>query len=444
MSHITSLLLPYIKNDIYYKLRTKCKFHIKDIFDIFWESFLLANPNLNIRDVVYEEVYKIIRCKTVHLGYTMFECSHCDNFIIVPHTCKSRFCSSCGNKYNMDRSLNVKTKVMNVKHRHIVFTIPECLRVIFLEHREYLNDLFEAVNETFIWMFNPESYKNKEKKKAINKRSKKILRVNKDSCVTPGYISTIHTYGRDLKWNPHIHVLISEGGLTNATLKYKSKNYFDYSSLRKTFQKILLDKLYKRLGRSFYPTKCKLYKEHNNGFYVHGPERKFKTIEKTIEYILRYDGKPAMAESRIIDVDYDSELITYWYDDHTTGKRIEVKEHVYSFIAKLIRHIPDRNFKNVRYYGVYALKNHKYRNAYHLMYKQSIIRKQKQMACWRYYLISCFNYDPLKCECGHELIKTYSYIPISGSEDEWHEIKYSKDKWQITNWEQFTRYCPES
>ena len=126
-----SFSLNRIKSDTYYKLRSKNKRHIRDVFYNYWDKFLDTFPHLNIRDVVYNEVQRIMLCDTALLGYTMYECTHCDNYIIVPHTCKSRFCSSCGNKYVSTRVLNSKLKLMKIKHRHIVFTIPESLRNIF-------------------------------------------------------------------------------------------------------------------------------------------------------------------------------------------------------------------------------------------------------------------------------------------------------------------------
>ena len=63
-----------------------------------------------------------------------------------------------------------------------------------------------------------------------------------------------------------------------------------------------------------------------------------------------------MAQSRILD--YDGSYVTYYYERHEDGKRIEEKIHVYEFIKLLIKHIPDKNFKVVRYYGIYA-KEHK-------------------------------------------------------------------------------------
>lgn len=61
-----------------------------------------------------------------------------------------------------------------------------------------------------------------------------------------------------------------------------------------------------------------------------------------------------MAESRILD--YDGEFITYYYDRHENGKRVEIKIHAFDFIKKLIIYIPEKDFNMVRYYGIYAMK----------------------------------------------------------------------------------------
>lgn len=436
--------LNHIKGETYYKLRSKTKFHIKDVLVNYWDSFVSTFSNLKIRNVVHEEVEKVIKCRTIELGYTYYECKHCHNYSIVPHTCKSRFCSSCGNKYLNDRLISSKTKLLKEQHRHIVFTIPDVLRNYFLKDRSLLDLLYDSVNETITWIFNPKSYQNRVNKQKPKERAKKIIRVNKDSCLVPGYICVLHTYGRDLKWNPHIHMLISEGGLTNSSMKFKSIKHFNYESLRKTFQKILLDKLYNHFGTSFYKIKCELYKKLNNGFYVYAHKKQFTDIKKGIEYILRYSSKPAMAESRITSIDYKNDTITYWYDDHKTNKRIIVTEHPFEFIAKLIRHIPNRNFKMIRYYGIYAAKNHKYQSYINKMFKLSEIRELKAKKDWRNMLISTFKFDPLVCDlCGHMMKIKLTCIPIYGKENKWHEIKYSEpEEFKPTNWEHFKRYCP--
>ena len=68
----------------------------------------------------------------------------------------------------------------------------------------------------------------------------------KKKTFTPGFILTLHTFGRDLKWNPHIHCLITEGGMDEDS-HYKVINYINYETLRKSFMASLAKRM-----REFY------------------------------------------------------------------------------------------------------------------------------------------------------------------------------------------------
>lgn len=57
-------------------------------------------------------------------------------------------CSSCGNKYNKQRETSIFLKLFKYKHRHVVFTIPEELRIYFRKDRKRLNYLFKAASIT--------------------------------------------------------------------------------------------------------------------------------------------------------------------------------------------------------------------------------------------------------------------------------------------------------
>lgn len=135
-------------------------FTIKQIFIDNWDNFLFYNSSLNIRPVVFKEVQRMINCGNPELGYALYYCEHCDKFVHVPFRCKSRFCNTCGVKYAQDRAFNITKKMIRCKHRHIVFTIPEQLRIFFLEDRNLLNGLFYAALETILsWFYDLKNLK---------------------------------------------------------------------------------------------------------------------------------------------------------------------------------------------------------------------------------------------------------------------------------------------
>lgn len=131
--------------------------------------------------------------------------------------------------------------------------------------------------------------------------------------------------------------------------------FFPYTILRNRFQTTLLSLFEKHFGKKkFKSIKNHIYKTSKNGFYVHAPKVKARDIKSTVRYVIRYSGKPAMAQSRILN--YDGKYVTFWYDRHEVNKRIEETIHAYEFIKRLIIHIYDKYFNVVRYYGLYAKK----------------------------------------------------------------------------------------
>lgn len=329
----------------------------------------------------------MLSCKSFSLGYSVFKCPRCDEEKIVPHTCKSRICSSCGNKYNEQRSNSIFSKLFKCKHRHVVFTIPKELRRYFREDRTRLNLLFKAASITINYWF-----KTKYKKKEL----------------IPAYISILHTYGRSLIFNPHIHMILMDGGVSNKTKDFINITFFSYTSFRKRFMKVLLDLLENDVGKKeFRKIKNDLYLSKNNGFYVYAPPSKYKSVTKLIKYVCRYVARPVMAESRIIN--YDGTYVTFWYQRHEDDKVVIEKIHTYEFIARLILHIPEPNFKQIRFYGAYHnrkkidIRINRYQTTELSNFKSSYTR-------WRNMIIISFKEDPLKCPICNSIMLYYSSI----------------------------------
>lgn len=129
----------------------------------------------------------------------------------------------------------------------------------------------------------------------------------------------MHTFGRDLKFNPHIHVLIAECVIDKDGNQI-AHTHFHYEQLRKSFQKALLDIFSKKIKtKEFKILKNNLYNRLDNGFYVYAPSIKSINTndnKSLIQYVFRYAGHPAISESRITSVDYINNTISYYYDPH--------------------------------------------------------------------------------------------------------------------------------
>lgn len=96
----------------------------------------------------------------------------------------------------------------------------------------------------------------------------------------------------------------------------------------------------------------RLFVEHKDGFYVYAKRRVSKP-KRIAAYMGRYLRHPAIAESRISEFNVEANTVTYWYVDENKLKRF-VTLSAWEFIGRLVRLIPDKNLKLIRYYGLYS------------------------------------------------------------------------------------------
>lgn len=108
------------------------------ILEDHWNSFVKLYGK-NIRPNVEAEVDKVLRGKDTKYGYIDLKCKKCNETKKIGLTCKSIFCTSCGKIYVDNWIDSLLSKLINV--RHIVFTIPEELRIYFGKNRKKLKIL---------------------------------------------------------------------------------------------------------------------------------------------------------------------------------------------------------------------------------------------------------------------------------------------------------------
>lgn len=178
---------------------------IKQIFQDHWACFL-AKYGDRVRQSIVEEVEKVMRCRDpLQSGYHCYRCpDHPEIERIVPHSCKSRFCSSCG-KVMVDQWIEqAHAKFLDVPYRHVVFTLPDKLWNVFLWDRKLLDILFDAARVTMLsWC--------------------------RERGFVPGIVLVLHTFGSAVNFNTHIHMLVTEGGLNLEKNGWVRNDYFPWT-----------------------------------------------------------------------------------------------------------------------------------------------------------------------------------------------------------------------
>jgi hypothetical protein len=298
-----------------------------------WPRYKVCHLS-NLREVEIREVEKMIACKN---QFFLFKCTICNTLKILYSSCNSRVCTCCGKKHVDKWSKQLCKHLYKKPHRHIVMTIPDRLWPYIKENRDLLKHFMDCSRETFDY----------------------VLKETKHEHITPAYISVLHTYGRAINYNPHIHLIFAEGGFTKLN-KWVDIKYLDYKLIRKSWQDSVLQMIKEKLT-PYYPEIPVLvdlmYKIYPEGFYIRAKDT-IKSKHITVKYIGRYIRHPAIASSRIMF--FDDKKVTFYYIDHKTEQKIYKTMSIDEFITAILGHIPDDQFKVIRYYGAYSRKTSRF------------------------------------------------------------------------------------
>lgn len=329
------------------RIGTQIRYRLSVILATHWADFV-AQHDKWIRPVVFATIAKILACRTPALGCHTYRCRLCGKTKIVPHSCKSRFCPTCG-KLASDRWADgVLNDLLDVPYHHLVFSVPWHLRLVIAFNRKIgLNIVVRAVHRCLSqWA-----------------RDQHGMRM--------GIVVVIHTFGGDLKWHPHVHVLVTEGGLSldgqEWIQPYKEGWLMRESGLKKMWRYHCITGFRQahKAGELRFPAKISYFKEYSlfNSmlsklysltWYVH-IGASLLDPRATVRYIGRYTKRAVLAEYRITH--YDGKTVRFAYKDYAKEGRTSYKTlPIFAFIGRLIQHIPDKHFKMVRYAGIFATR----------------------------------------------------------------------------------------
>ena len=354
-----------------------------------WRFFSKYRKTLRISIVI--NVIKMLACKSEMLGFQKFTCPKCHHTITVAFSCKSRFCSSCGKKATDIWIHKNFSDLPKAKWQHITFTMPSELWDLFWLNRHLFN-LLPALAAGVI------------KKLAAHKK------------INLGMFTAIHTFGRDLKRNVHIHLSVILGGLINKNTKWHNNIYFYHSSVKKMWSYAVINLLRKqyKAGKLNLPRNLKHVQNYNsfnswlnflyNKKWVVFLQKPSKNHKRNIEYLGKYLKRPPIGETRIKK--YDGEYVTFEYLDHYDNTKKYLTLPVMEFIAKVVTHIHDFNFRCIRYFGFLANRvRGKLLAIVNSLLKTNTKLNHKTSISWRNMFITSFDFDPLCCPNCHNALQ---------------------------------------
>ncbi len=178
-----------------------------------WAAFHLAEKD-NLREIEINEVNKMLSCKDESRGFFTYECEHCGITKTVLFGCNSRICTNCGKNHTDKWAKSLGNALFNVPHRHTVLTIPDALWPIVRRNRFLYKVLMDAaiaaINDTI-------SYK------------------HRNGRLTAGAIVVLHPFSKRMSNNPHLHILVTEGGFGKCG-RFIHQKIIPFNAMRKTWQ----------------------------------------------------------------------------------------------------------------------------------------------------------------------------------------------------------------
>jgi hypothetical protein len=336
-------------------------------------------------------------CRTAELGGHVDQCDHCGALRISYNSCRNRHCPKC-QCLDKERWLDArKNDVLPTRYFHVVFTLPQGLRPIALRNRTAVyNILFRAVSETL----------------------KELAQDRKYLGAEIGFISILHTWSQTLMDHPHIHCMVTGGGLSLDSSRWisgKRRFFLPVKVLSRLFRGKFLDYLGKayQSGEVKFPGRIAnltqqtafgglLTKLYNQQWVVYC-KPSFNRSEQVIDYLGRYTHRVALSNDRIVRLQGDQ--VTIRYRDRADGDNVRLmKVDAFEFIRRFLLHILPDGFMKIRHYGILSNRN---RNTKLLQCKQLLgpvmnqDEQQVEKQSWQELLTRITGIDPSICPiCG--------------------------------------------
>ena len=377
---------------------------IQQVFLHSYEYFHASN--FHVSGVQEKTAAAILNCKSGSLGCNINQCTDCGHMEFHNNSCRNRNCPNCQAILKEIWIDKRRAEVIDSPYFHVVFTVPHELNPLIYGNQELLYSLLHRCSsETLL----------------------ELARDRKYLGATPGIIQVLHTWGQTLNFHPHIHCIVSGGGLSadNKLRKCGEKFFLPIHAMAKMIrgkflaylqkfyvaEKLVFSSSCTELRNSYswsefrdalYKTDwCPYIKETFNGF------------GNAIEYLGRYTHRITITNTRIQSV--NETQVSFLARDYKSGETKTVTLENTEFIRRFLMHVLPSGFQKIRYYGF--LNNRTKTKNLKIIFKLQGYQKFKQ----RYVGLSIaellkevWNYDIRVCPaCGcssmTHLGRSYAY-----------------------------------
>lgn len=293
---------------------------------------------------------RLIACRTAALGGHVDACEACGTVQVSYNSCRDRHCPKCQTTRQIEWVESRQERLLPVPYFHVVFTLPEQLQPLGLKNRRVLYDLlFRAASETLLEL-------------AADPR-----RLGAQI----GFTAVLHTWGQNLLFHPHLHCVVTGGGLSQDGQQWVAGRE-DYFLPVQVLRHLFRGKFLARLKAAYQAGQLMLagsvdslrdpaeFRQLLGTLYrqpwVVYAKPPFGGAEQVYRYLGRYTHRVAISNSRLVALTADR--VTFRYKDYADGARQkQMTLDADEFLRRFLLHVLPKGFVRIRHYGLLAGRN---------------------------------------------------------------------------------------
>ncbi len=291
----------------------------------------------------------ICLCRTEALGGQVYLCKKCDEYHSSCHSCKNRSCPKCGNDATTDWLAKQSDRLLPVPHFMVTATLPGLLREAASSNQKLVYGLIMRCCAEAI---------------------QKLARDAKFIGGELGIIGVLQTWRRDMGYHPHVHFVVTGGGMAADGITWRpvcNKDYLlPHKALAVIFRAKFRDALAKVAPELFAGIPKKVW-------YIRWviDIKPVGTGQTVLKYLAPYIFRIAISNKRIVK--FTDNRVTFRYQDNK-GRWHSITLDAEKFISRFLQHVLPKRFVKVRYYGILARAKRKRLN----ISKNSLTRRQSK------------------------------------------------------------------
>jgi hypothetical protein len=283
------------------------------------------------RAVVRRVLTTAIQCRTAELGAEVYA-SESQEFIHY-HTCKSRACTSCGNRVSIQWRRERWAALPTQSYHGITFSMPDVLWPLFRDNPSLAKAL-PALAASII---------------QAQVATRLGLRV--------GVMAILHTFNGRLEFNSHVHTMVTAGGSRDSYEVWVPDIVYEKDALMRSWRRAIIAILRSAAQAGQLVTRIpsrqleRLLGQQEKRWWSINTQS-FEDKQHFLKYAGRYIRRPPLAEHRITKI--TERTVIFWYKDKKLRRKVEVECSKEEFVHRWAQHIPERYQHSIRSFGLFA------------------------------------------------------------------------------------------